>query len=166
MNSLQNNHNKENSLSDSFSIYTDKEVVYLDKYLPIVGNAFDVIFKLTQENELYDIIVKSDFNDDKIKEIINERLKLINVKGHDYAWNVVKKVKKEDSQKYDTNFADSNSKRVQHQFYGENYRKEKGRFNQKVQNEQAYTNENYFYNKYPRNNYYNYNNYYNNQYQY
>jgi hypothetical protein len=47
MNSLQNNHNKENSLSDSFSIYTDKEVVYLDKYLPIVGNAFDVIFKLT-----------------------------------------------------------------------------------------------------------------------
>jgi len=47
MNSLQNDRNKENSLSDSFSVYTDKEILYLDKYLPIVANAFDVILKLT-----------------------------------------------------------------------------------------------------------------------
>ena len=74
-------------LSDgSVSVYNEKEIEYLDKYLPIVKNAFD-------EPELYDIIVDCNFNDDKIKNIVSERLRFLNAKGDEYGWKVVGKTK-------------------------------------------------------------------------
>jgi hypothetical protein len=35
-----------NELNDSLSVYNEQELNYLDKYLPIVQNAFDVFIYL------------------------------------------------------------------------------------------------------------------------
>ena len=34
--------NESNELNDSLSVYNEQEIQYLDKYLPLVKNAFDV----------------------------------------------------------------------------------------------------------------------------
>ena len=66
------------------SVYSEKEIEYIDKYLPKVKNAMD-------ENELYDLIIKFNFDDRKIEDEINHRLKLIEVKGEEFGWTEVKK---------------------------------------------------------------------------
>ena len=73
-------------ISDDVSVYNEKEIEYLDRYLPMVKNAFD-------EAELYDIIIDCNFNDEKIEEIITERVKYMNVKGDQYGWKLVGKAK-------------------------------------------------------------------------
>ena len=73
-------------ISDDLSVYNERECEYLDRYLPLVKNAFD-------ETELYEIIVDCKFNDEKIKEIIHERVKILNAKGDVYGWKVVGKTK-------------------------------------------------------------------------
>ncbi len=73
-------------ISDNVSVYNEKEIEYLDRYLPIIKNAFD-------ETELYEIIMDCNFNDEKISEIINERIKYMNAKGDQYGWKVIGKQK-------------------------------------------------------------------------
>lgn len=67
---------------DSLSVYNEKELEYLDKYLPMVKNAFD-------EDELYEIILDCDYNDEKIKKMITEKIRYLKAKGTQYGWNVV-----------------------------------------------------------------------------
>ena len=75
---------KQKQKEDDVSEYTDKEVEYIDRYLPMAKNALD-------ESELYDLIIEYKFNDARIEEEINHRLKLIEAKGDDYGWTEVKK---------------------------------------------------------------------------
>ena len=49
-------------------------------------------FKMDDE-ELYDIIVKYDFNDFKIKNELSEMMKLIKKKGDEYGWQMIEKGK-------------------------------------------------------------------------
>ena len=74
------------NISDDLSVYNEKELQFLDRYIHLVKNAFD-------EAELYDIIVDCNFNDEKIKDIITERVKYLNAKGDHYGWKVVGKPK-------------------------------------------------------------------------
>lgn len=69
---------------ESFEEYTDKELNYIDKYKSMSMN------RMTDE-EIYEIIVKYDFNDEKIERDIKEYTKLISYKGDDYGWNVIDK---------------------------------------------------------------------------
>lgn len=69
---------------ESFEEYTEKELNYIDKY------KLKSLNRMTDE-EIYDIIIKYDFNDEKIEREINEFTKLINFKGDDYGWNIIDK---------------------------------------------------------------------------
>ena len=69
---------------ESFEEYTEKELSYIDKYKSMSMN------RMTDE-EIYEIILKYDFNDEKIEREIKEFTKLIHYKGDDYGWNVIDK---------------------------------------------------------------------------
>ena len=69
---------------ESFEEYTQKELNYIDKYKSMSMNRMS-------DEEVYDIIVKFDFNDEKIEYEIKEMKFLINQKGDDYGWNVIDK---------------------------------------------------------------------------
>lgn len=71
---------------ESCEEYTEKELYYIDKYKPMT------LYRM-EDQEIYDIIVKHNFNDVKIESEIHEFVKLINVKGDDYGWNIVDKGK-------------------------------------------------------------------------
>ena len=64
--------------------YTEKEKEYLSKYIQMAKNSM-------VENELYELIIQTNFNEQKIEEEIQHRLKLIEAKGDDYGWTEVKK---------------------------------------------------------------------------
>lgn len=63
--------------------FTPEEVKALDKYQEFSEGYFD-------DNELYDIIIKHNYNDAKIKE---ELKSLIREKGDDYKWHEAGKSK-------------------------------------------------------------------------
>jgi len=67
---------------ESYEEYTAKELEYIDKYKPLT------LYRMEDE-EIYEIILKNNFNDEKIRNEINEFVKLINFKGDDYGWNVI-----------------------------------------------------------------------------
>jgi len=73
-------------LDDSYEEYTSKEIEYLDKYKEYTKHKMD-------DEELYDIIIKYDFNDFKIKNELSEMMKLINKKGDEYGWQMIEKGK-------------------------------------------------------------------------
>ena len=82
---LGNNSKLNKSQSEeSFEEYTEKELKYIDKYKPMSMNRMS-------DEEVYDIIVKYDFNDEKIEGEMKEFKKLINHKGDDYTWNIIDK---------------------------------------------------------------------------
>ena len=84
--SKANDWDRYSSDSDSESSKIKKQE-YLRKYTKMANKAFD-------KNELLNIIIKYNYNNDKIESEIKERLKLIETKGNDYGWNEVRKGKK------------------------------------------------------------------------
>lgn len=73
--------NRSNS-DDSYEVYSEKDLEYLDKYKPLSLHRME-------DEELYDIITKHNFNDEKITNEIKEFTKLLNHKGDDYGWNII-----------------------------------------------------------------------------
>jgi hypothetical protein len=71
---------------ESYEEYTDKELAYLDKYQAFSHNQFD-------DEELYEIITKHDFDDSSIQRELREYMKLVDKKGEEYGWQAVVKGK-------------------------------------------------------------------------
>ena len=59
---------------ESYEEYTKKEIEYIDKYKPMTLNRMS-------DEEIYELIVKYNFNDEKIERELNEYNKLILNKG-------------------------------------------------------------------------------------
>lgn len=82
---LSNQFEKSLNLSnseESYEEYTPKELSYIDKYKAMALN------RLT-DDEVYDIVCKYNFNDEKIEREIKEFTKLILNKGDDYSWTII-----------------------------------------------------------------------------
>ena len=82
----KNTKNPQSSLDESVEEYTDKEIQYLDRFKSLTGPAMD-------DDELYEIIIKHNFNDRKIREEIEDLLKLVKNKGEEYGWTKIEKGK-------------------------------------------------------------------------
>lgn len=67
---------------ESYEEYTKKELEYIDKYKPMTLNRMS-------DEEIYELIVKYNFNDEKIERELNEYKKLILNKGDEYSWSIV-----------------------------------------------------------------------------
>lgn len=80
-NQFENSLNLSNS-EESYEEYTPKELAYIDKYKAMALN------RLT-DDEVYDIICKYNFNNEKIGNEINEFTKLVLNKGDDYSWTII-----------------------------------------------------------------------------
>ena len=78
------NNKKKEKITKKIIEYNDKEKSYIDKYLKIAKTAYD-------EEEIFEIIKKYNFDDDLITKDINRQLNLIEVKGDEYGWSEVKK---------------------------------------------------------------------------
>jgi predicted nuclease with TOPRIM domain len=77
---------KVTELEDSYEEYTEKELQYIDKYKPMTDNTME-------DEDLYDIIIKYNFDDNKIKQELNEYIKLVKKKGDEYGWTKIEKGK-------------------------------------------------------------------------
>jgi hypothetical protein len=77
----------------SVEFYTPREVEYLDKYGAVSDNLLD-------DEELYQIITKHNFNDEKILNEVKTIIKRIEARGEEYQWgniqNGKKKIQKEE----------------------------------------------------------------------
>lgn len=73
--------------NESVEEYTKTEVEYLDKYGEVSG-------KLLDDEELYEIIIKHNFNDEKIKEEVLSRVAYLKKRGDDYLWGDITHGKK------------------------------------------------------------------------
>jgi hypothetical protein len=67
---------------DSVEEYTERELEYIDRYKEITGNEME-------DEEIYDIILKYNFDDSRIKREIEEQMKLIWKKGEEYGWTKI-----------------------------------------------------------------------------
>ena len=73
---------KVTKLDESVEEYTQKELEYLDRYKEITGDAMD-------DEEIYDIIIKHNFDNSKIRKEIDELMKLVLKKGEEYGWTKI-----------------------------------------------------------------------------
>jgi hypothetical protein len=73
-------------LDDSVEEYTQKEIEYLDRYHGYANGMLD-------DEELYEIIIKHEFDPHKIMRDIDEYMKLVTKKGEEYGWQQVVKGK-------------------------------------------------------------------------
>jgi hypothetical protein len=97
---------------EEFEEYSKKELDYIDKYKEVSGN-------LMEDEEIYDLIIKYNFDDKRIHEAVLNHTELLKKKGEDYTWGVVAKGKKQKTKNEEItqNVDDSN-------YYRENnYRK-------------------------------------------
>ena len=78
------NKKKQEEIYEKVIEYTEKERTYINKYLPLAKTAYD-------ENEIYEIIKKYNFNDELINKDIKRQLDIITFKGDEYGWSEVKK---------------------------------------------------------------------------
>jgi hypothetical protein len=69
-------------LDESVEEYTEKELEYLDRYKDMTGDLMD-------DEELYEIITKFNFDDYRIKKEVNELLKIIKKRGEEYSWTKI-----------------------------------------------------------------------------
>lgn len=70
---------------ESIDVYTDEEIVLLDKYHNYTNNKLD-------DEEIYYIIVNCNFDDNKITIKLAEMMKDLK-RGHDYEWHEIIKSK-------------------------------------------------------------------------
>jgi hypothetical protein len=68
-------------LDESFEEYTPKELEYLDKYQEFTNGLFE-------DEELYEIISKHNFDDAKIKRDVQELMKYMK-KSDEYSWKKI-----------------------------------------------------------------------------
>jgi hypothetical protein len=73
---------KVTNLDESVEEYTQRELEYLDRYKELTGDAMD-------DEEIYDIIIRYNFDDGKIEREINELMKLVKKKGEEYGWTKI-----------------------------------------------------------------------------
>jgi cytidylate kinase len=73
---------KVTNLDESVEEYTQRELEYLDRYKELTGDAMD-------DEEIYDIIIRYNFDDVKIEREINELIKLVKKKGEEYGWTKI-----------------------------------------------------------------------------
>lgn len=73
------------TLDESVEEYTPKELEYLDKYQEYSKGLFE-------DEDLYDIILRSNFDEVKIKRELDDMLKMMK-KGEEYSWKKVEKGK-------------------------------------------------------------------------
>ena len=71
---------------EEYEEYTDKEVEHIDRYKKLTGQTME-------DEEIYEIIIKNNFDDKKIRNEILEYTQLLKKKGEDYNWTVVEKGK-------------------------------------------------------------------------
>lgn len=69
-------------LDESYEEYTEEELRLLDKYKAVSNGKMD-------DDDIYDLIVKHNKDDAKIRRDIDEFVKLLSKKGDDYGWKVV-----------------------------------------------------------------------------
>ena len=73
-------------LEDSYEEYTEKEIAYIDKFKPMTENTME-------DEDLYEIIIQYNFDDNKIKQELQEYMKLVKKKGDEYGWTKIEKGK-------------------------------------------------------------------------
>jgi len=73
---------KVTELEDSYEEYTAKELEYIDKYKPLTENTME-------DEDLYEIIIKFNFDDNKIRQEIQEYMKLVKKRGDEYGWTKI-----------------------------------------------------------------------------
>ena len=66
--------------------YTERELEYLDRYKELSGDALD-------DDELYDLIIKYNFDDERIRNEVKQILQYIAKKGEEYGWTKIEKGK-------------------------------------------------------------------------
>lgn len=135
---------KSNS-DDSVEVYTDEEIKLLDHYHEYSDNLFD-------DDELYDIFTRFNFNEQLIQEEIDQLMREMK-KGKEYQWHDPNEKPKEPAKEKKSTHDKQGKKDYVNKYrnnYNNNY------YNQKKRN---YTYNNNYYNR-------NYNNYYNRRYNY
>ena len=81
--------------SEEYEYYTPQEIEALDKYQDFTENYFD-------DDELYDIIIKYKYDDEKIKNELSDMLRGVK-RGDEYKWfEEYEKVKQERSVRGDS----------------------------------------------------------------
>jgi regulatory protein YycI of two-component signal transduction system YycFG len=73
-------------LDESLEEYTDREIEYLDKFKEITGDAMD-------DEELYEIIIRYNFDEDKIEKEVRRLMQVIEKRGEEYGWTKIEKGK-------------------------------------------------------------------------
>lgn len=73
-------------MNDSYEFYTEKEIEMIDNMKKISGDTMD-------DEEIYDIIVKHNFIESKVKNEVLDIIDKLRKKGDEYEWNVVQKGK-------------------------------------------------------------------------
>jgi hypothetical protein len=71
-----------NKLDESVEEYTDKEIEYIDKSKLMTGD-------LMEDEDIYDVIIKYNYDDKRISEELKEALKLMKNKGEEYGWTKI-----------------------------------------------------------------------------
>ena len=71
--------------SSEIEEYTEKEIEALDKYQDYSENNF-------LDEEIYDLIIKYNYDDQKIKAELDQKIKDLQ-KGDEYAWHEISKSK-------------------------------------------------------------------------
>jgi hypothetical protein len=83
---LSTNTKDDTELNDSVEEYTPKELAALDKYKAISGYKMD-------DEEIYDLITKYNYDDVRIRKEIDTFKKLVTQKGEDYGWSNIEGAK-------------------------------------------------------------------------
>jgi hypothetical protein len=73
---------KVTDFDESFEEYTPKELEYLDRYKVFTENTME-------DEDLYEIFTKHHFSDIKIRQELEEYMKLIKKKGDEYGWTKI-----------------------------------------------------------------------------
>lgn len=73
-------------MDDSYEVYTQEEIDLIDSCKKITG-------KLLEDEEIYELILKYNYDKNKVKKELIEYIDLVNKKGDDYTWNLVQKDK-------------------------------------------------------------------------
>lgn len=65
--------------SEEYEYFTPQEIEALDKYKEFTDGYFD-------DEELYDVIIKYNYDDEKIKEELKDKLRSV-ARGDEYKWH-------------------------------------------------------------------------------
>lgn len=78
--------NKQDKLEESYEEYTQREIEHIDKYKLLTGDSMS-------DEDIYEIIMRHNYDDSLIREEISEFKKLLKFKGEDYGWTKIEKGK-------------------------------------------------------------------------